>query len=299
MRPDLTPRQNLTPKGTPHYARLRPLPMKHHLVIAAIFKNENAYLEEWLEYHLLVGFDHFYLYDNEGSDAVRELLAPYFRAGVVSHHPFTWVNGTRHDRPTRLGGRDKNHVAFGHAVRHYRAEFDWIMKIDIDEFLVPLEGESIVDLVDQRDPAKVKCIRVPRINFGDSGHRTKPTGGILDSYTKREQNYSDHKDLGNARFLSHNDRTNSAHSWGFRLFAGGETIHEQDVYDMRVHHYHTKSLEEYLTRQNTMRSRRVSEEGFAERNARRNDVHDESMLRFVPEVKRRIALRRSGVDPSA
>ena len=105
--------------------------MKHHLAIAAIFKHENPYLEEWIEYHLLVGCDHLYLYDNDGSDEVRELLAPYFRAGVVSHHPFTWINVTRHDRPTHFGGRDKNHVAFGHAARHYRREFDWIMKIDI------------------------------------------------------------------------------------------------------------------------------------------------------------------------
>ena len=81
--------------------------MTYHLAIAAIFKNETPYLEEWLEYHLLVGFDHFYLYDNDGSNEVRELLAPYFRAGIVSHHPFTWINGTRHDRPTPFGGRER------------------------------------------------------------------------------------------------------------------------------------------------------------------------------------------------
>ena len=272
--------------------------MTYHLAIAAIFKNETPYLEEWLEYHLLVGFDHFYLYDNDGSNEVRELLAPYFRAGIVSHHPFTWINGTRHDRPTPFGGRDKNHIAFDHAARHYHREFDWIMKIDVDEFLVPIEGDSIADIVDRRDASRAKCIRVPRFNFGDNGHLKKPDGLVLESYTKREAESSNHKDLGNSRFLSNNLRTNSAHSWGFRRIRGGVKIREQDVADMRVHHYYTKSLEEYLTRQNTMRSRVVSEEGFRERNAGRNDVDDESMLRFASEIKHRIAMRRSGADAS-
>jgi hypothetical protein len=273
---------------------LRRAAMKHHLAIAAIFRNENAYLEEWLEYHLMVGFDHFYLYDNDGSMETREVLAPYFRAGVVSHHPFTWIDGTRHDRPTYFGGRDKNHVAFGHAARHYRHQVDWMMKIDVDEFLVPLDGDSIADLVDRRNADEVRCIRIPRIDFGHDGHHKKPDGLVLASYTRRQAQWTDHKDLANARFLSNNDRTNSAHSWGFRPLAGGHTIRESDVHDMRVHHYYTKSFEEYMTRQNTMRSRPISETGFEEKNATRNQVRDECVLRFVPEVERRIECRRAG-----
>ena len=43
------------------------IPMKSRLAIAAIFKHENAYLREWIEFHRLVGFDHFFL-DNLISD---------------------------------------------------------------------------------------------------------------------------------------------------------------------------------------------------------------------------------------
>ena len=34
------------------------------LAIAAIMKNEGLYLKEWLDFHILVGVDKFYLYDN-------------------------------------------------------------------------------------------------------------------------------------------------------------------------------------------------------------------------------------------
>jgi hypothetical protein len=268
--------------------------MKHHLVIAAIFKNENPYLEEWLEYHLLVGFDHFYLYDDDGGDEARDILAPYIEEGLVTHHDWTHLQGTRHDRPTRFGGRDKNHMAFGHAAKHYREDFDWIMKIDLDEFLEPIGSDRVDEIVDQYDAERTKCIRIPRINFGDNGHRTRPDDLVVASYLRREANWSDHKDLGNGRFMNSNDRTNSAHSWGFRWLTGAKSVREKRVTQLRVNHYYTKSLDEYLKRQNTMQSRPLSEEGFRKKNEGRNAVLDESMIRFAPALRERIELRRKG-----
>jgi hypothetical protein len=273
--------------------------MTHHLVIAAIFKNENPYLEEWLEYHHLVGFDHFYLYDDDGGEPARALLAPYVEAGLVTHHDWTHLRGSRHDKPTRFGGRDKNHMAFGHAAKHYRGNFDWIMKIDLDEFLEPLDGDRVDEIVDRFDADRTKCIRIPRINFGDNGHHERPDDLVLASYLRREAIWSDHKDLGNGRFLSSNDRTNSAHSWGLRWFTGARTINEKTVSALRVNHYYTKSLDEYLNRQNTMQSRPISEEGFRQKNEGRNDVLDESMMRFVPALRERIATRRSARDAAS
>ncbi len=263
--------------------------MGHHLVIAAIFRRENPYLREWLEFHRLVGVDHFYLYDDDGGAETRALLKPYVESGLVTLHPWTHLDGTRHDRKTRFHGRDKNHMAFGHAAKNYRHRFDWIMKIDLDEFLVPLKGESIPALLEQYDRRRIKGIRIPRINFGDCGHRTKPEGLVIESYTRREAEPSDHKDLGNNAFLHSNSFTNNAHSWGYWWFKRGRVVREREVHDMRVHHYYTKSFEEYLKRQNTPGTRPISEEGFRAKNAGRNDVLDERLLRFVPEVRRRLA----------
>ena len=137
----------------------------------------------------------------------------------------------------------------------------------------------------------MKGIRIPRVNFGDCGHKKPPTGLVLESYTRREAQYSDHKDLGNSRFLSSNDFTNSAHSWGYRWFKPGRVVVEDEVTSLRVHHYYTKSLEEFLSRQNTSHGRPKTVEGFIEKNRGRNDVLEESMLRFVPAVKDALAKR--------
>ena len=57
---------------------------KHYLSVCAVFHNESKFLKEWIEYHLLVGVDHFYLYNNSSNDRYTDILRPYLRKGVVS-----------------------------------------------------------------------------------------------------------------------------------------------------------------------------------------------------------------------
>jgi hypothetical protein len=40
-------------------------PKKYNLSIMAIFKNEQDYMEEWLNHHIKEGIEHFYLYSND------------------------------------------------------------------------------------------------------------------------------------------------------------------------------------------------------------------------------------------
>lgn len=271
---------------------------EHFLACVSIFKNENTYLEEWLEYHLIVGVNHFYLYDDDGSPEARTLLQPYVERGQVTRHSWTHFDGTRYDRPTPFGQRNKNHMAFGHAAQHYRNYCSWMMKLDIDEFLMPTNPEgSLIPALERLDARRVKGVKVPRYNFGDNGHRTRPRGLVCESYTRREATPSNHKDLANARFLSSNRRCNSAHRWHHRLLGRGHLIPEDEVTELQLNHYYTKSLEEYLTRQNTSRGRRQTEERFRERNATRNEFEDRGMLKYVPEIKRRLGEHGRGVRP--
>ena len=37
---------------------------QYEVSICAMYKNEAKYILEWIEYHLMIGVDHFYLYNN-------------------------------------------------------------------------------------------------------------------------------------------------------------------------------------------------------------------------------------------
>ena len=56
----------------------------YDLAVVAIFKEEGRYLKEWLDYHLLAGVEHFYLYNNDSSDDYAEVLAPYVEKNLVT-----------------------------------------------------------------------------------------------------------------------------------------------------------------------------------------------------------------------
>lgn len=58
----------------------------HSLSICAIFRDQGPYLAEWIEYHMLMGVEHFYLYDHKSLDAPVNELLPYIEGGIVDLH---------------------------------------------------------------------------------------------------------------------------------------------------------------------------------------------------------------------
>ena len=68
--------------------------MTYDVAMVTVIQNEVRWLPEWLEYHVSLGFEHFYLYDDASTDATRDALAPYFEAQLDgrfgSQVPPTW-----------------------------------------------------------------------------------------------------------------------------------------------------------------------------------------------------------------
>ena len=127
---------------------------KYELSICALFRNEARYLKEWIEYHKLVGVDHFYLYNNDSTDAFKEVLKPYIKKGIV-----TLVNW--HTR-VRYSFNEEDNVfiwSLGTQVPAYenaakiRAvnETKWLVFLDIDEFLVPTSGTKLNRILKKYD----------------------------------------------------------------------------------------------------------------------------------------------------
>ena len=78
----------------------------HDLAIVAIMKNEAPYVKEWLDYHLLAGVNHFFIYDNQDDDEQKKILEPYISAGLVTHIPYP--------------GKARQYEAYNDAVQNYR-----------------------------------------------------------------------------------------------------------------------------------------------------------------------------------
>ena len=94
-------------------------------------------LIEWIEFHLMVGFDHFYVYDNSGAHSNETSLADAlsrYPADKVTHiswpHEVCNNNVPSHDN---RGERSSQYAAENSCRTRFAPFTDWISHFDLDE----------------------------------------------------------------------------------------------------------------------------------------------------------------------
>jgi len=112
---------------------------KFYLSIVAMFQNEAPYLKEWIEYHKILGVEHFYLFNNLSKDNYMPVLKPYIEKGEVEL--FDW--------PYKIEGLT-DFLRCQSAVYSriaWKEETHWLGIIDIDEFIVPAQTYLLTDFL--------------------------------------------------------------------------------------------------------------------------------------------------------
>lgn len=127
---------------------------KYKVSICAIFKNEAKYLKEWIEYHKIIGIEHFYLYNNNSEDNYEKVLEPYIKENVV-----TLIQWPKEQAQMQ---------AYKDGIERFSSESEWITLIDIDEFLVPITKENIYDFLKPFQKNRPVVITYWKV-FGTSG----------------------------------------------------------------------------------------------------------------------------------
>ena len=146
----------------------------YDLAVVAIMKNEAPYVREWLDYHLLAGVDHFYIYDNEDSDVQLKVLQPYIDRGVVTRIPYQ--------------GKARQYEAYNEAVQNYKFFCRYMTWIDADEFVFPKNNKTIVEVVDEvlSGEPNTSALAVNIYNFGSNYQESADySRGVLERFTRR------------------------------------------------------------------------------------------------------------------
>lgn len=116
-------------------------------------KDTTERLKEWIEFHLMVGFDHIYVYDNSGAHTNSSSLEE-----VTNQFPASQV--TRIDWPSLLcnnnipahpspGERSSQYAAENSCRTRFGGFSEWMASFDTDEYLVPMGNyTSLKQVVD-------------------------------------------------------------------------------------------------------------------------------------------------------
>ncbi|MEJ1158757.1 glycosyltransferase family 2 protein [Prosthecomicrobium sp. N25] len=136
--------------------------------LATCFKNEAPYLLEWIAFHRLAGFERIILFDNGSTDEGPALLAGLARAGVVELR--------RQPDPPDIGPQFH---AYASALAMARS--DWVVFLDLDEFLVLDGAEPVGAFLDRVAPDVSQVVFNWRC-FGSSGRKEPGEGLVIERF---------------------------------------------------------------------------------------------------------------------
>lgn len=204
------------------------------VVLCTIIKGEHDYLEEWLEYNIKLGFDHIYLFDN---DDIKPHVLPAKFKGKVTLSP--------------LYGKMLQIFCYNRFLKNYREKHKWVAFLDADEFIVLRKHSTIKELV--REHGKDTALALNWVLFGSCGLDKQEDKPVLERFTMRQHGVNQHvKVITRVSGMScmsspHHGKLLHGNTRDCKgRIVDGPYHHDGDDDIACIHHYFTKSKEEFV-----------------------------------------------------
>lgn len=192
---------------------------KYNYTTCLLIKNENKYLNEWLNHHISIGIEHFYIYDNGEKESVQDILKNF---SPELYTVIDWHSGYKHMQID----------AYNHCLKNYGNESRWIAFIDTDEFI---ECDNISFLNNYEKYSHVKLYWNIYDANGQVSYSSLPVRERFTHVAKGVNIGINYKSIVQPKYI-------------IEMF-----VHEPRciidgcfVKDTYISHYYTKSLEEWI-----------------------------------------------------
>lgn len=220
-------------------------------------KNEHRYIEEWINYHIKLGFNKFILYEDYDSISHADILSKY--NDIVDIELYDYVL-----KKDSLEFKDL--TCFKHVFENY-TDIDWLIKLDPDEFLVLPQMFTTVDDMLVNVNKDINQLAIPWKLYNASGFINQPDGGkynVFDTYLisidKSKLCYDFKANTSNNEYglcksfirYKHYKPTydtvlnidDISLSFPYIIFSDENTV-MCDKYNIFINHYITKSFQEF------------------------------------------------------
>ena len=140
-------------------------------------RNEGAFLLEWLAHHRAAGFTDFLVFSNDCQDGTDAMLDRLDAMGLITHLP-----------NTKIDQSGVQWSALKQADRHpLKAAADWVMVLDIDEFVNIHAGEGRVADLLAAAPGATAFALTWRV-FGNDGVEAFEDRPVTQQFTRAAAN---------------------------------------------------------------------------------------------------------------
>jgi hypothetical protein len=262
---------------------------KNYLSIVAICKNEAPYIAEWIEYHKIVGVEKFYIYNNESTDNLKEVLTPYIKDGTVELIDFP--------------GKTQQVPAYKDAIKKHSYNTRWLAIIDLDEFIVPISTKTIPEFL--KDFEDCSSVEINWLIYGSSEYKTRTDGLVMERF--KDHSLPDFETNKHVKSIVNPRDVYSTYVHTCKCIGKIVDTHKNvvstnnDVVDffkreafhdkIRINHYFSKSYEEFLQKRNRGMADNFdirSEEEFYQND--NNDVKNDTIMdKYIEEIKKKLS----------
>jgi len=212
-------------------------------VIVCIAKFEHEYIEEFVKYHLALGFHHIFIYDNDDTPTYENLLHAYANSITVIHFPGNSFH------------KGVQYMALDHFVANHmkRDNITHVAHIDIDEFIVLKRHINISAFIGEFIVGDCAGIGMNWRFFGSSGNQEKTDRPVTERFVMRESSGNRHiKTLFNVQnFVKYNSCHDIMSINGTYIKATNGSIidgpfnNNFDFSVIQLNHYKCKTLPEF------------------------------------------------------
>lgn len=140
------------------------------VALVCIAKNEDNYIDEWINYHLKLGFDNVIIYLND----------------------WTYHSTNANVKTIQFDGPVKQVPAYNNFLESNQENYDWAAFFDVDEFLVLKKHNNIKEML--LDYSDYNAIGINWVFFGSNGLNDvqNKNFSVLSRFTKRAINVDQH-----------------------------------------------------------------------------------------------------------
>jgi hypothetical protein len=221
---------------------------KYYVSLCVIFKNEDKFFKEFIEYYKLLGVDHFYMYNNNSDDKYEKVLKPYIKEGSI----------TLIDWPQKPGQMS----SYNDCIKRFSHETNWIGFIDVDEFICPIRFDSIPEWLEKYQ--KLPCTWIFWKLFSSSGRiKEDLETPVIEQFYVASDLIRSSKIFLNTDWSAKVNNFKTPHAIRFKfwgpvvqehadlLFGLINDIKDDSKLEIQMNHYTTKSYDYFVTNKTT------------------------------------------------
>lgn len=153
-------------------------------------RNENIYINEYIEYYLNLGFNHIYIVDNSSDDQLDIIINPKFKNNIS-------IINIRTQHKIDNFFKDYQSKLYTSLYNIYSFKYDWVAFFDIDEFLILKKHNTIQEYISSlqerisnyNDQYQFDQIHISWVVYDDNDHLYYSPEPVIKRFTRISKKY--------------------------------------------------------------------------------------------------------------